>query len=149
MQVEPGEIRALARRIRAQGEVTAAAAETLVARSRAVGWTGLAGAAMVARTSVQGKVLAEIADQHDRAARALEVHAAAVEDSLALIAEIERRVQVAVHEARGRLRRFVDGLLDRVDPVDEMLDRFVPPPPGSPDWLHVRLPGVGLPGGRR
>ena len=149
MQVDVGEIRALAHRIREQGAATTAAGEALAARARAIGWTGLAGAAMVGRTTFQARTLTELAAQHERAARALEAHAAAVEESIALIAEIERRVHAAMHEAHSRLRRFLDGLVDKVDPLDELLTRFVPPPPGSPAWLHVRLPGLALPGASR
>jgi len=146
MLAEPCEIRALAHRVRAQGAATAAAAEALAAGARGIGWTGLAGAAIVGRTLGQARSLREIAEQHDEVARALEAHAAAVEESLALIAEIERRVDAALAVARGRVHRFLDGLLDSLDPVDDALARFVPPPPGSPDWLHVRLPGLSLPG---
>jgi hypothetical protein len=28
------------------------------------------------------------------------------------------------------------------DPLDELLDRFVPPPPGHRDWLFVDLRGL-------
>ncbi|SFC14824.1 hypothetical protein SAMN04487968_10465 [Nocardioides terrae] len=146
MQAEPFEIRALAHRVRAQGAATSAAADALAGRARDIGWTGLAGAAMVGRTTAQARILGEIADQHDTAARALEAHAAAVEQSLALIAEIERRVHTAMAGARCRVRRFLDGVLDSLDPVDDALASFVPPPPGSPDWLHVRIPGLSLPG---
>jgi hypothetical protein len=145
MQAEPWEIRALAHRVREQGAEARADAHDVVARSRAVGWTGLAGAAMAGRTAVQARVLSEIADRHETAARALEAHAAAVEASFALIAEIEHRVHTAVDAARSRVSRFLHGLIDAIDPTDEALARFVPPPPGSPDWLHVRLPGVPLP----
>jgi hypothetical protein len=149
MQAEPFEIRALARRIRHQGAVVRADAHDLVARSQAVGWTGLAGAAMVGRTTAQADVLRRIAEQHETAARALEAHAGAVEASLALIAEIEQRVHTAMDGARSRLARFLGGLLDTMDPTDEVLAHFIPPPPGSPQWLEVRLPDVILPGHRR
>lgn len=142
----PLEIRALARCVRQQGADVRVDAHHLVAHSRAVGWTGLAGAAMVGATTGQGDALRVLAEQHEAAARALERHAEAVEGALAIVAETERLVLSAVHEARGRVRRFVDGLLDAVDHSDEVLARFVPPPPGSPEWLHVRLPGVALPG---
>lgn len=149
MRAEPFEIRALARRIRHQGAAVRADAHDLVARSQAVGWTGVAGAAMVGRTATQAEILRRIAEQHETAARALEAHAAAVEASFALIAEIERRVHTAVDGARSRLKRFLGGLLDAIDPTDEALAHFIPPPPGSPQWLEVRLPGVTLPGPRR
>lgn len=145
MHVEPMEIRALARRIREQGVAARADAEHLVGRCKGVGWTGLSGAAMVGRAIVQATALQAVADRHETAARALEVHAAAVGESLALIAEVERRVHAAMGVARHRVRSFLDGLLDAIDPVDEALAAFVPPPPGSPEWLRVRLPGVTLP----
>ena len=145
MEPDPHEIRALAHRIGDQGAAARADAHDLVRRSREVGWTGLAAAGMVAQTQAQARLLGEIAGRHDAAARALEVHAAAVEESLAVITEIESRVRAAADAARGRLHRFLHGLLDAVDPSDEVLAHFTPPPPGSPQWLEVRLPGVGLP----
>jgi hypothetical protein len=149
MEPDPHQIRALAHRIRQQGAEVSADAHDLVARSRAVGWTGLAGAAMVDQTIVQARVLAQVAARHESAARALEAHAAAVEDAMALIAEIEHRVRTAVDGARSRIQRFLGGLLDAVDGDDEALARFTGPPPGSPAWLQVRLPGVALPGSLR
>jgi hypothetical protein len=149
MQVDPWEIRALARKVRDQGDQTRAAADALRVRVRQVGWTGLAGGAMALRTTLRAAQLTEIADRHEAAARALEAHAAAVEEAQALIAEIEHRVHSAVAAAKGRVRRFLDGLLDAVDPDDDVLAAFVPPAPGSPDWLHVRVPGLPLPGAAR
>lgn len=145
MDAAPHEIRALARRMAQQGAEARTDARDLVHRSHAVGWTGLAGAGMVGRTHLQAGLLEEIARRHEAAARALEAHAAAVEESLALIAEIERRVREAADTARSRVGRFLHGLLDAVDPCDEVLADFIPPPPGSPQWLEVRLPGVVLP----
>lgn len=146
MYADPQEVRAVARRIREQGGLVRAEAHDLVDHSAAVGWTGLAGAAMASQTVIQARVLAGVAEQHESAARALEAHAAAVEETLALIAEIERRVQAAVEGARSRIERVADGLLDKLGDADEMLAGFVPPDPGSPRWLQVRLPGVALPG---
>lgn len=144
--VDVHQIRALARRMAEQGTDVRAEATDLVARCRAVGWTGLSGAAMVDQAVGQARALDVIAELHDTAASELRAHAAAVEARLALIGEIERRVHAAVDAARSRLRRFLDGLLDAVDPRDEALAAFSPPPPGSPLWLEVRLPGVVLPG---
>jgi hypothetical protein len=148
MNPDQHQIRALARQIREQGTDVRAEAHDLVSRCRAVGWTGLSGAAMAGQAAAQAHVLGRIAEMHDSAASMLEVHAAAVEQTLALIGEIERRVAAAVEAARSRLGRFVDGLLDAVDPLDEALVAFSPPPPGSPLWLEVRLPGLVLPGPR-
>ena len=48
-----------------------------------------------------------------------------------------------VTAARDRLAGLVGGLVGGLaDPVDDLLDRFVPPPSGHKDWLTVRLPGV-------
>ncbi|MDH2412648.1 hypothetical protein [Nocardioides sp. CER19] len=146
MGPDPHEIRALAHRIRQQGAEVRADARALVARGHAVGWTGLAGAAMFDQTVAQAHVLTRIAARHETAARALDAHAAALEDALALVAEIERRVRTAVDGARSRLGRFLDGLIDAVGDDDETLARFTAPPPGSAEWLQVRLPGVALPG---
>jgi len=145
MEPDPHEIRALAHRIGEQGAAAGADAHDLVRHSHQVGWTGLAAAGMVAQTAAQARLLEEIATRHETAARALRVHAAAVEESLALIAQIESQVRAAADAARGRLSGFLHGLLDVVDPCDEVLAHFTPPPPGSPQWLDVRLPGVGLP----
>jgi hypothetical protein len=49
---------------------------------------------------------------------------------------------------RDRLAEIGHGLVDGLrhvlpDAGDELLDRFVPPPSGSRDWLDVELPGLG------
>jgi hypothetical protein len=149
MYGDPHQIRALARRVRSEGSDVRTEADDLVGRCRAVGWTGLSGEAMAGRAAAQAHALRQIAELHDVASRALEAHAVAVEETLALIAEIERRAHAALDAARGRVRRFLDGLVDAVDPCDEALAAFSPPPPGSPLWLEVRLPGVTLPGSLR
>jgi hypothetical protein len=145
MDADPHQIRALARHVREQGEDVHAEADALVARCRAVGWTGVSGAAMVGRAVTHAHVLRRIAALHAAAACALDVHATAVDEALTLIAEIERRVHTAMDGARSRLKRFLAGLIDAVDPHDEALAAFAPPPPGSPLWLEVRLPGLALP----
>ena len=48
-------------------------------------------------------------------------------------------------DGAGRRRQRPAGRAGRrvlPDPVDELLDRFVPPPPGHRDWLLVDLPGL-------
>ena len=71
---------------------------------------------------------------------ALVRHADEVDRTKALIAAIERKVTALVAAAKDRLAGLVASVLP--DPVDEFLDRFVPPPPGHRDWLTVDLPGV-------
>ena len=51
-----------------------------------------------------------------------------------LIATIERKVRGLIESARDKLVP---------DVLDELVDRFVPPPPGSREWLTVDLPGLG------
>jgi hypothetical protein len=145
MHADPHHVRALARRLREQGAEVRAEADDLVDRALAVAWTGLAGTAMAGQTVAQARLLRHVAERHEAAARTLEAHAAAVEQTLDQIAEIEHRVHAAVDAARSRMRRFLGGLLDAVDAGDEVLAHFAPPPPGSPQWLEVRLPGVVLP----
>lgn len=145
MYGDPEAIRALARRMRRQGEEVRAEAEDLRARARAVAWTGWSGCEMVGQTVAQARLLDEAAGLHDVAARALARHADEVERLLTLIAEIERRVREAMADARHRVDRFVHRLGDVLDPWVEELASFTPPAPGSPDWLHVRPAGVPLP----
>lgn len=145
MDADTHHVRVLAHRVRQQGDTLREDAHGLVARARAVGWTGLSAIAMVHQTELQSRALERIADRHEAAARALESHAAAVEETVRVITEIERRVLAAVDAARGRVRRFLGGLLDAVDHADEVLAGFTPPASGSPLWLDVRLPGVSLP----
>src|SRR4051812_49282085 len=96
MEPDPYQIRALAHRIRQQGAEIRADAHDLVARGGAIGWTGLAGAAMFDQTVAQAHILARVAARHETAARALEAHADAVEDAVALVADVERRARAAV-----------------------------------------------------
>ena len=58
----------------------------------------------------------------------------------ALIAAIEHQVMALVAAAKDRLAGLVDAVLP--DPLDQLLARFVPPPPGHRDWLLVDLPGL-------
>jgi hypothetical protein len=133
-------IRALARAMRAQGDALRAEADQLRSRAGSVAWEGLAADAMRLRVHQQAGALGGTAHLADEAAAALDRHADEVDRLKALIAAIEARVMRLVAAARERL----GGLLDHVlpDPVDELLARFVPPPPGHRDWLTVELPGL-------
>ncbi len=51
-----------------------------------------------------------------------------------LIAAIERKVRGLLDAARDKLVP---------DVLDDLVGRFVPPPPGSREWLTVDLPGLG------
>jgi hypothetical protein len=133
-------IRGLARTMREQGSALRSDAATLLRRAEAVPWHGLAADAMRARVEVQAGSLRRTAALSDAAAVALDRHADEVDRLKALIAEIERRVTALVAAARDRLAGLLGDVLP--DPVDELLARFVPPPPGHRDWLLVDLPGL-------
>ena len=97
-------------------------------------WHGLAADAMRRHALDRAAALAHTAVLHDDAADALDRHAREVDRVKDLIAAIEHRV-----------RGLLTGLRDRLvpDALDGLLHRFVPPPPGSREWLSVDLPGLG------
>jgi hypothetical protein len=133
-------IRGLARTMREQGAALRSEAARLLVRAETVPWHGLAADAMRARVQAQVASLRRTAGLSDDAAAALDRHADEVDRLKALIAEIERKVMALVAAARNRLAGLLTDVLP--DPVDELLARFVPPPPGHRDWLLVDLPGL-------
>ena len=133
-------IRGLARTMRDQGTALRSQADWLRMRADAVPWEGLAADAMRARVHAQVEALRHTADLGDVAAVALDQHADEVDQRKAVIAAIERKAMALVAAARDRLAGMVSSVLP--DPVDELLDRFVPPPSGHRDWLLVDLPGL-------
>jgi hypothetical protein len=133
-------IRELARTMRSEGTALRAEAESLLTRSEAVPWTGLAADAMRASVHAQAGALRRTATLADDAAAALDHHADEVDRLKELIASIERKAMALVSAAKDRLAGLVEAVLP--DPLDELLDRFVPPPPGHRDWLLVDLPGL-------
>jgi hypothetical protein len=136
-------IRGLARSLRDQAADIRAEADRLLGQADHTPWTGLAADAMRLRARDRAAALRRTAGLHDDAAQALDRHADAVGRLKELIASIERRVHQLVDAARDRLASLAGGLLGVVpDPLDDFLDRFVPPPHGSRDWLDLDLPGV-------
>ncbi len=133
-------IRRLARTMRGQGTALRSHANRLLTRAEAVPWEGLAADAMRARVRSQVGGLRRTAELADDAAVALDRHADEVDRLKALIAAIERKAMALVAAARDRLAGLVATVLP--DPIDELLDRFVPPAPGHRDWLLVDLPGL-------
>jgi hypothetical protein len=133
-------IRGLARTMRDQGTTLRSQAGVLLTRAEAVPWQGLAAEAMRARVRAQVGALRRAAELADDAAAALDHHADEVDRRKALIAAIEQKAMALVLAAKERLAGLVASVLP--DPVDELLDRFVPPPPGHRDWLLVDLPGL-------
>ncbi|WKN48778.1 hypothetical protein [Nocardioides sp. Arc9.136] len=132
---DPGAIRALAAGLREQAAAVRSEADRLVGLARAVPWDGLAADALRHRAAAGGSGLRRTAALHDDAADALDRHAAEVEHRLELVAAAEARFRALVAAALDRL----GGL---GDPVERLLDRFSPPPPGHRDWLDVDLPRV-------
>jgi hypothetical protein len=133
-------IRGLARTMREQGTALRSEATALLGRAEAVAWQGLAADAMRASVLAQAASLRRTAGLSDDAAAALDRHADEVDRLKALIAEIERKVHALVDAARDRLTGLLADVLP--DPVDELLARFDPPPPGHRAWLLVDLPGL-------
>ncbi|MGD9958594.1 putative T7SS-secreted protein [Nocardioides sp.] len=148
MYGDTAKIRQLAHQLRDRATDLRCEARGLSEQVAAVRWTGRAADAMRAFAERRLQQLLECAHRHDDAAVALERHAAAVDHLKQVIAEVEHRARALVHGARARLTSLTHQALAGVaaltpDPVDEALDRFVPPPPGHLDWLGVRLPGLG------
>jgi hypothetical protein len=144
-------IRGLARDLRRIGAEVRDEADRLQARAADVPWQGTAADAMRAVARHRTRALHLTADLHDDAARALDEHADEVDRIKRLIAAIEHRVRALVSAARDRIAGVLSDLASgltggMVDPGDDLLDRFVPPPPGHRDWLSVRLPGLDLVG---
>ena len=138
-------IRHRARELRRIGDQVRDEADALQARAAGVTWEGVAADAMRQVSRRRAAALRRTADLHDTAATDLDRHADSVDRVKRLIAAIEERVMRLVAAARDRLAGIVGVVGALVDPVDELLDRFVPPPPGHRDWLTVNLPGLHLP----
>ena len=150
-------IRLLARDLRRMADEIRWQGDSLRIRALSVTWEGRAAEAMRALAAHRAGELRRVADRYDDAGAALDRHADRVEAVKALIARIEQRVRSLVAQARERLGavaaaaaaagEIVGAVVGAAtpDPLDELLDRFVPPPPGHVDWLTVRLPGIDLP----
>ena len=133
-------IRVLARGLREQGVEIRAEADVLVGRAEAVPWQGMAADEMRRLAHEHAGCLRTCAGLHDEAADALERHAREVDHVKDVIAAVERRVEHLLHRARGVVHAVASHVVP--DAVDEWLDHFEPPPHGSQEWLHVRLPSA-------
>ncbi|MBD3945233.1 WXG100 family type VII secretion target [Nocardioides ganghwensis] len=135
-------IRRLAARMGEQGAEIRRDADRLVDASQLVLWEGRAARAMRERMAERAVALRRTADAHDGAAQALRHHADEVDRLKDRIREIAQRVRGLVEEARSRLSALTDRAVDlvtssTVDPFDEVLASFRPPPEGHLDWLRV------------
>jgi hypothetical protein len=127
-------IRVLADELRARADEIRALADRLAEHADRVPWDGLAADAMRRSAHHRAAALRRTAALHDDAADALDRHAREVDRLKDLIAAIERKVRTLVEAARDTLVP---------DVLDDLVGRFVPPAPGSREWLTVDLPGVG------
>jgi hypothetical protein len=132
-------IHALAGQLRTRaGEIRDEAGQLGVAIGD-VPWSGVAADAMRAHTGQRLAVLHHTAELHDDAATALDQHADEVAHRQLLIAKVEQQVATLVS---GAVARITGVALDLVDPVDELVAAFRPPPTGHLAWLSVDLPGL-------
>lgn len=141
---DPEGIRRLARRLAREAAGMREDAAQVQRAVQAVPWQGVAADAMAAASRHRVAQLRHTADLYDEAAEQLADHARRVADRLALIAAIEQHVLGLLDRARSRVLDAAAGLLEALDPRDELLAAFRPPPSGSVEWLTVRLP-VDLP----
>ncbi len=140
-------IRGLARGLGRLADDIGWEADVLLDRAEGVPWQGIAADTMRAVARYRVAELRRTARLHHDAADALREHAEAVDRVKRLIAAIEDRVRSLVAAARDRIAGVLHGLVGGlVDPLDDLLDRFVPPPSGHRDWLAVDLPGLDLSG---
>jgi uncharacterized protein YukE len=140
-------MRKRAAQLREQGVDIRAMADSLVAQTEAVGWTGRAADSLSDRIRERAAHLRDVARRHDAAADSLETHLLEVDRLKDTIAAAERKAGTLVADARARVARLRDH--DGPDdvrrlpaPEDEVLSEFVPPPRGHRDWLTVDLPGL-------
>lgn len=133
-----------------QGADIALTADTLVAQSDAISWSGRAADAMRARVRERARHLREAAALHETAAESLIRHLGEVDRLKESIAGVEQRAESLVADARTRIARLeaeAEGDPSRAARVrpsetDETLAAFVAPASGHKDWLSVNLPGL-------
>lgn len=142
---DPEDVLRLSRRLAREAAGMREDAEEVHRAVEAVPWQGVAADAMAAACRTRVARLLHTAELYDEAAERLADHARRVAERLALIAAIERHVLGLVDQARARAADVASGLLDALDPRDELLATFRPPPSGSVEWLGLELP-VSLPG---
>lgn len=138
MYGDTGVIRGHARRLHERAAEIRAEADSLTARAAAVAWTGLAAEAMLRVVRQHADALHGCADEHDRAAAALERHAREVDHVKELISSIERHVLGVLDSAASGVAGLVGHVVP--DAVDRWARDFDPPPHGSIAWLDVDVP---------
>ncbi|MBS43639.1 MAG: hypothetical protein CMH83_10860 [Nocardioides sp.] len=123
-----------------------ALADRLVSQVDALGWTGRAAESLRLRVADRASGLRDAAGRHERSADSLRTHAQEVERVSDRIAELERRAEALVADARTRRARVGathgGGSAGADERADEVLLAFDAPPSGHRDWLDVDLPGL-------
>lgn len=142
MYGDPGEIRAVARRLRALADRTRAE-QSAVLRGRDVAWSSTAADAFRADLVERAGQVARCADELEQAAAAVEAHADEVEQRIEAIRAAEAWARREIGELRDTAasvaERVVDGVRDLASDAVDLLRR-VPdelPPAGSVEWLDV------------
>lgn len=147
MYGEPDRIRQLATRLRERAADLDRQAEGLVGAAQGTHWVSDAGERMIRHAGDLGAEIRATARAYGVAADRVDDHAREVEERLALIAAIEKKVTGLIQGAVDRLRNaaeaVVDGAKDLLgvggepDPQDERLASYATPPPGNKAWLDV------------
>jgi hypothetical protein len=132
-------IRKLAGQLRERAVDIRRRADGLVGAADDAHWTGWAADTMRRRARDRASGLRRSAETHESAAEALDHHAREVDDLKALIAAVERRFRRLVVEGAHLAGKVVEGALSLAG--GDPLDGFVPPRPGSKDWLDIDIPG--------
>ncbi|HEX4688690.1 MAG TPA: hypothetical protein VH228_18060 [Nocardioides sp.] len=131
-------IRAHARRMRERAHEIRDESAALAGAAEAVPWAGIAADAMRRLAREHAGCLRSCATAHEDAAEALDHHAREVDRLEELIASIEKRVRGLVESATSGLGGLIGHVLP--DGIDRWVHDFDPPPPGSREWLDVRVP---------
>lgn len=126
--------------IAAQAQDLRREADRVVHAAESVAWHSVAADAMRASMRERAAQIHGAATRYDDAADALRAHAAEVEERLAAIAAIERKVRGMIASAWDRAGDIAGKVVDALTPdelFDDVLRRFEPPAPGHKDWLAV------------
>jgi len=144
---EPDRIRQLATRLRERAADLDRQAEGLVGAAQGTHWVSDAGERMMRHAGDLGAEIRATARAYGVAADRVDDHAREVEERLALIAAIEKKVtsliQGAVDRVRDAAEALVHGAKELIgvgngpDPRDERLVSYRTPPPGDKAWLDV------------
>ena len=137
MYGDPQHLRVLAHLLEEEAHRVAASATRLGRSASAVRWESTAAGLMQSRVQGQVRSMRQVARHYAEAAAAVRAHAAAVEQQLDRIEQVQARVH--------RLGSALEHLAAAGAPVTAVLARHLPPP-GHRDWLDVpaRFAALGV-----